>query len=40
MDPAGQYYEDYHAVYLRDPDGLKFEGLTYGPGHLHAARLK
>jgi catechol 2,3-dioxygenase-like lactoylglutathione lyase family enzyme len=40
VNPAGEYYEDYYAVYFKDPDGLKLEGLTYGPGHLHAARQK
>jgi catechol 2,3-dioxygenase-like lactoylglutathione lyase family enzyme len=40
VDPAGEYYEDYYAVYFKDPDGLKIEGMTYGPGYLHGARRK
>jgi catechol 2,3-dioxygenase-like lactoylglutathione lyase family enzyme len=39
-DPAGEYYEDYYAVYFEDPDGVKIEGMTFGPGHLHGARIK
>ena len=30
VDPAGEYYEDYYAVFFLDPDGLKFEGMKYG----------
>jgi catechol 2,3-dioxygenase-like lactoylglutathione lyase family enzyme len=30
VDPAGEYYEDYYAVYFLDPDGLKLEGMKYG----------
>ena len=40
VDPAREYYQDYYAVYFRDPDGLKIEGMTYGPTHLHGARRK
>jgi catechol 2,3-dioxygenase-like lactoylglutathione lyase family enzyme len=40
FDPAGEYYEDYYAVYFMDPDGIKLEGMTFGPGHLHGARTK
>ena len=29
-DPAGEYYEDYYAVFFLDPDGLKLEGMKYG----------
>jgi hypothetical protein len=36
VDPAGEYYEDC----FKDPDGLKIEGMTYGPGYLHGARRK
>lgn len=39
-DPAGEYYEDYYAVYFLDPDGIKLEGMTYGPRHPHGARRK
>ena len=31
VDPAGEYYEDYYAVFFLDPDGLKLEGMKYGP---------
>jgi len=24
VDPAGEYYEDYYAVFFLDPDGLKY----------------
>jgi catechol 2,3-dioxygenase-like lactoylglutathione lyase family enzyme len=30
VDPAGEYYPDYYAVFFRDPDGLKLEGMHYG----------
>lgn len=30
IDPAGEYYEDYYAVFFLDPDGLKLEGMKYG----------
>ena len=30
VDPAGEYYDDYYAVFFRDPDGLKLEGMKYG----------
>ena len=30
VDPAGEYYDDYYAVYFLDPDGLKLEGMKYG----------
>jgi catechol 2,3-dioxygenase-like lactoylglutathione lyase family enzyme len=30
VDPAGEYYDDYYAVYFLDPDGLKLEGMRYG----------
>ncbi|HXV09461.1 MAG TPA: hypothetical protein VD839_01520 [Burkholderiales bacterium] len=26
IDPAGEYYDHYYAVYFLDPDGLKLEG--------------
>jgi len=40
VDPAGEYYEDYYAVYFLDPDGIKLEGMTYGVRHPHGARRK
>lgn len=30
VDPAGEYYKNYYAVYFEDPDGLEFEGMWYG----------
>ena len=30
VDPAGEYYDDYYAVFFLDPDGLKLEGMRYG----------
>lgn len=30
VDPAGEYYEDYYAVFFLDLDGLKLEGMKYG----------
>jgi len=30
VDPAGEYYDNYYAVYFVDPDGLKLEGMHYG----------
>ena len=29
VDPAGEYYERYYAVYFLDPDGLKLEAMHY-----------
>jgi len=40
VDGAAEYYDDYYAVYFKDPDGLKLEGLAYGPRYLHGARRK
>lgn len=30
VDPAGEYYPDYYAVFFLDPDGMKLEGMFYG----------
>jgi catechol 2,3-dioxygenase-like lactoylglutathione lyase family enzyme len=30
VDPAGEYYEKYYAVYFEDPDGLELEAMWYG----------
>ncbi|HEY1721444.1 MAG TPA: VOC family protein [Magnetospirillaceae bacterium] len=30
VDPAGEYYPDYYAVFFLDPDGLKLEGMKWG----------
>jgi catechol 2,3-dioxygenase-like lactoylglutathione lyase family enzyme len=40
VDPAGEYYDDYYAVFFLDPDGLKLEGMKYGERHAHAARRR
>ena len=36
VDPAGEYYDDYYAVFFLDPDGLKLEGMKYGENHAKA----
>jgi catechol 2,3-dioxygenase-like lactoylglutathione lyase family enzyme len=33
VDPAGEYYDDYYAVFFLDPDGIKLEGMKYGERH-------
>jgi catechol 2,3-dioxygenase-like lactoylglutathione lyase family enzyme len=38
VDPAGEYYDDYYAVFFLDPDGIKLEGMRYGENHAKAAR--
>lgn len=30
VDPPGEYYDDYYAVFFLDPDGMKLEGMRYG----------
>lgn len=30
VDRAGEYYDDYYAVFFLDPDGLKLEGMKWG----------
>jgi hypothetical protein len=30
VDPAGEYYDDYYAVFFLDPDGMKLEGMKWG----------
>src|SRR3954469_15605389 len=40
VDPAGEYYDDYYAVFFLDPDGLKLEGMKYGEKHAQAARKR
>jgi catechol 2,3-dioxygenase-like lactoylglutathione lyase family enzyme len=40
VDPAGEYYDDYYAVFFLDPDGMKFEGMKYGERHAKAARAR
>lgn len=38
VDPAGEYYDDYYAVFFLDPDGIKLEGMKYGEQHANSAR--
>jgi catechol 2,3-dioxygenase-like lactoylglutathione lyase family enzyme len=38
VDPAGEYYDDYYAVFFLDPDGLKLEGMKYGERQALQAR--
>ena len=40
VDPAGEYYDDYYAVFFLDPDGLKLEGMKYGECHAARARKR
>jgi catechol 2,3-dioxygenase-like lactoylglutathione lyase family enzyme len=40
IDPAGEYYDDYYAVFFLDPDGMKLEGMRYGERHAKAARAR
>ena len=40
VDPAGDYYDDYYAVFFLDPDGMKLEGMRYGERHEQAARKR
>ena len=40
VDPAGEYYDDYYAVFFLDPDGLKLEGMKYGERRASEARNK
>ena len=40
VDPAGEYYDDYYAVFFLDPDGLKLEGMRYGERRARAARKR
>jgi len=38
VDPAGEYYDDYYAVFFLDPDGLKLEGMKYGERTANAGK--
>ncbi|HEX5327986.1 MAG TPA: VOC family protein [Acetobacteraceae bacterium] len=40
VDPAGEYYDDYYAVFFTDPDGLKLEGMKYGERQARAAQSR
>lgn len=37
IDPAGEYYDDYYAVFFLDPDGMKLEGMRWGERQEQAA---
>jgi hypothetical protein len=30
IDPPGEYYDNYYAIYFIDPDGMKLEGMIWG----------
>ena len=40
FDPAGEYYDDYYAVFFLDPDGMKLEGMKYGENKANAVRAR
>jgi catechol 2,3-dioxygenase-like lactoylglutathione lyase family enzyme len=40
VDPVAEYYDDYYAVFFRDPDGLKLEGMKWGEKQAQAARKR
>ena len=40
VDPPGEYYDDYYAVFFLDPDGLKLEGMKYGERQAKAKRAR
>jgi catechol 2,3-dioxygenase-like lactoylglutathione lyase family enzyme len=40
VDPAGEYYDDYYAVFFLDPDGMKFEGMKWGERHEQATKKR
>ena len=40
VEPAGEYYEDYYAVFFLDPDGIKLEGMKYGEKKAQAAKRR
>lgn len=40
VDPAGEYYDDYYAVFFLDPDGMKLEGMKYGENTAKATRKR
>ena len=40
VDPAGEYYDDYYAVFFLDPDGIKLEGMRYGENLAKASQKK
>jgi len=40
VDPAGEHYDDYYAVFFLDPDGMKLEGMRYGEKSEQAAKKR
>ena len=40
VDPAGEYYDDYYAVFFLNSDGMKLEGMKWGERHARAARKR
>lgn len=40
VDPAGEYYDDYYAVFFLDPDGIKLEGMKWGERHAQARKKR
>lgn len=40
VDPAGEYYDDYYAVFFLDPDGMKLEGMKYGEARQKRAKKR
>jgi catechol 2,3-dioxygenase-like lactoylglutathione lyase family enzyme len=40
VDPAGEYYDDYYAVFFLDPDGMKLEAMRWGERHAAAAKKR
>jgi catechol 2,3-dioxygenase-like lactoylglutathione lyase family enzyme len=40
VDPAGEYYDDYYAVFFLDPDGMKLEGMRWGEKHEQAVKKR
>ena len=39
-DPAGEYYDDYYAVFFHDPDGMRLEGMKWGEKTAQRKRRK
>jgi catechol 2,3-dioxygenase-like lactoylglutathione lyase family enzyme len=37
-DPAGEYYDDYYAVFFTDPDGMRLEAMKWGEAQATAKR--
>jgi catechol 2,3-dioxygenase-like lactoylglutathione lyase family enzyme len=40
VDAAGEHYPKYYAVFFLDPDGMKLEGMKYGPARPRRTRRK